>query len=75
MAAREGFARTRTVLKVVGGLWLALALWSGISQLSKGGTITGGDVAVYVIGFGLPAGIVWGVFWVTEGFFVKRGDR
>jgi hypothetical protein len=48
---------------------------AGSANSVKGGTITGGDVAVYVIGFGLPAGIVWGVFWVTEGFFVKRGDR
>jgi hypothetical protein len=75
MAVREGFTRMRTVLKVVGGLWLALALWSGISQLSKGGSITGGDVAVYLIGFGLPAGIVWGLFWIVEGFFINRGGR
>lgn len=73
MAAEEGFTRLRTVLKVVGVLWAMLAVAVAINLSGR----EGGPVMFFgvIVGFAVPAGIVWGLFWIVEGFFINRGAR
>jgi len=79
VGAREGFTRIRTILKIVGGLWLVPTL--GFPLVAVYSALQGNDVQwvegvlMYLVYIILPAIVVWVVFWVVEGFFVDRSGQ
>ena len=69
MAAREGFARIRKVLIVIGTLWAAACVamfWSITDQHSVG------EFLFFLMGAAVPIGAAFGLLWVIEGFALKK---
>jgi Na+/melibiose symporter-like transporter len=70
MAAREGFARIRKVLIVIGTLWAAVcvALFWYIAD-----DHTVGEFLFFLIVAAVPIGAAFGLLWVIVGFALKKG--
>jgi Na+/melibiose symporter-like transporter len=68
MAAREGFARIKKVLAIVGALWTiacAAMFWSWGDH--------SGDVFLFcLILAAVPIAAAWGLLWVIEGFLLRK---